>query len=121
MNETKQLFISLGWDETYIHANIKRNKVNNILYIKNKVESWYPVFPQNTDMDMSDIFRHAGLKEDTIEKIITVITPLYNTCYSTFHLYDIGMTWLFGNQEYDIQFSSHKNFIKGLKLACIRK
>lgn len=113
--EIRDLFIALGWKKKFIRARIRRipPTYSNEKYIKKTVESWFPV--NASDLSFTEIFRKCGLHENVIKDLLRVITPLYNTCYSTFHLYDIAMEYLFEKQNYQIRFSSTKNFIKSIK------
>jgi len=98
LRNVKDMFNKMGWDKAYIDAEITTDDMQLLKYgsdtyfIEKRIESWYPENALN--MSWNQIFKACGLKRNTIKIVIDVITPLFDTCYATHHLYDIATEYL---------------------------
>ena len=111
----QKIFIELGWKKSYIEKAIDTRDVQLLIvmssedFIKKCIQLWYPKDADN--MEWYTIFKTCGLRKVTIDNLIDVITPLFNSCYGTNHLYDIAFEYLIGSLSH---VKNTNNFYIGL-------
>lgn len=105
-DRVKNIFISLGWKKSFIDQELKdhndSNSVDGSIYMY--TQKWSDTFVKNCPIqDTKDkqntrhfkkILKLCGFNHETIKELIRIIHPLYNTCYSYIHLYDICLEYL---------------------------
>lgn len=98
LHNIKLLFLKMGWQKSYIESTLTVRDASllevetDVHFIQTYIALWYPSDALN--MTFENIFKVCGLNKRTREKVLRVVTPLFNTCYGTRHLYDIAMEYL---------------------------
>lgn len=115
-NTIQQQFIDYGWRKEFIHKHlcnlnhecITDYNINDIIIGFSL--AWYKRYHNNEDNpSITSLFYTIGLKKTISQKLDYILQPLYNSCYTTSQLLELGIEYILG--KYTPKINNDKNYL----------
>ena len=110
INYIKSSFIELGWEKKYINNKFKKDdgrlidEYSTQEYLKIKSYQWLKTLKIINKLDQNNkaflnLFLKIGLTQKTSSLLLSIIEPIFDTCYNNEDLFDIAINYLVNDSE----------------------